>query len=247
MRAFLAYWVPNGPPSGPQRWNPALGACSAIPLYAWRSARRPSGSDPEGTHADDPQGARQRRAYKLTAEGEHALMAWLREETIPPMELRDEGLLRLAFADHLSRGEAIELVQRLRARAEQAEREFRETILPLGEALRAGGLRSRSRSAGWARATTRGRSSTSPSSKRACAQKPSQIRDRSHVVARSVRPTEKGPQLRAFALDDQVRRERRGSNFSAGRRRGCSIRRTRRRYLAEPPDAWLLDLGDERH
>lgn len=90
---------------------------------------------------DDPHGARQRRAYELTPEGEQALMSWLREPSIPPMELRDEGLLRLAFADHLPREEAIELVRRLRARAEDALSEFRETILPIGEALRPAGLR----------------------------------------------------------------------------------------------------------
>ena len=93
------------------------------------------------THRDDPQGARQRRAYELTEAGEAALMSWLREAEIPPMELRDEGLLRLAFADHLPRDEAIELVQRLRVRAEDAEREFQETIIPIGEGLRAAGLR----------------------------------------------------------------------------------------------------------
>src|SRR3712207_6589599 len=93
------------------------------------------------THRDDPHGARQRRAYELTPKGEHELMSWLRTDAIPPMELRDEGLLRLAFADNLPRREAIELVRRLRARAEEAEREFRETILPLGETLRAAGLR----------------------------------------------------------------------------------------------------------
>lgn len=93
------------------------------------------------THQDDPHGARQRRAYALTPKGEKALMSWLRRKAVPPMELRDEGLLRLAFADHLPRDEAIELVRRLRARAEAAEREFRETILPLGEALRANGPR----------------------------------------------------------------------------------------------------------
>ena len=93
------------------------------------------------THHDDPHGARQRRAYALTPKGERALMSWLRRKSIPQMELRDEGLLRLAFADHLPREDAIELVQRLRARAEEAEREFRETILPLGEALLAAGLR----------------------------------------------------------------------------------------------------------
>jgi DNA-binding PadR family transcriptional regulator len=93
------------------------------------------------THRDDPHGARQRRAYTLTPTGKRALMAWLRQSRVPPMELRDEGLLRLAFADNLPRGEAIELVRRLRGRAEEAEREFRETILPLGEALRTAGLR----------------------------------------------------------------------------------------------------------
>ena len=93
------------------------------------------------THREDPHGGRQRRAYALTPKGERALMGWLRRATIPPMELRDEGILRLAFADHLPREDAIELVQRLRARAEEAEREFQETILPLGEALRGMGLR----------------------------------------------------------------------------------------------------------
>jgi DNA-binding PadR family transcriptional regulator len=93
------------------------------------------------SHRDDPHGARQRRAYALTDKGEEALMSWLRRETVPPMELRDEGLLRLALADHLPRGDAIELVQRLLVRAREAEREFRDTILPMGEALRAAGLR----------------------------------------------------------------------------------------------------------
>jgi DNA-binding PadR family transcriptional regulator len=93
------------------------------------------------THREDPHGARRRRAYALTAKGERALMAWLRRSRVPPMELRDEGLLRLALADHLPRADAIALVQRLRARSEEAEREFREEIIPIGEALRSVGLR----------------------------------------------------------------------------------------------------------
>ena len=69
-------------------------------------------------------------------------MAWLRRSRIPPRELRDEGLLRLAFADHLPREDAIELIGRLRERAEATEREFREEIIPLGEAVSASfGLR----------------------------------------------------------------------------------------------------------
>ena len=93
------------------------------------------------THSEDPHGNRQRMAYSLTPEGERALMDWLRDPTIPPMELRDEGILRLAFADHLPREDAIELVRRLRERAETAHREFQETILPIGETLREAGLR----------------------------------------------------------------------------------------------------------
>jgi DNA-binding PadR family transcriptional regulator len=93
------------------------------------------------THREDPRGARRRRAYALTTKGERALMAWLRRPRVPPMELRDEGLLRLAFADALPAEEAVALVRRLRARSQEAEREFREQIVPIGEALRAQGLR----------------------------------------------------------------------------------------------------------
>jgi DNA-binding PadR family transcriptional regulator len=93
------------------------------------------------TSTDNPHGGRQRRAYVLTDAGESALQAWLRRDRIPKRELRDEGLLRLAFADHLPRENAIELVSRLRARSEEALREFREEVLPLGETLRDAGAR----------------------------------------------------------------------------------------------------------
>ncbi len=90
---------------------------------------------------EDSHGARQRRAYNLTGKGDRALMSWLRRKQVPPMELRDEGLLRLAFADMLPLEEAIVLVRRLRVRSEEAEREFREQMIPVGEALREAGLR----------------------------------------------------------------------------------------------------------
>jgi DNA-binding PadR family transcriptional regulator len=93
------------------------------------------------THSEDPQGGRQRRVYSLTDAGERALLSWLRASRIPPRELRDEGMLRLAFADHLPREDAIELVRRLRGRSEEAEHEFREQIIPKGEALLAAGVR----------------------------------------------------------------------------------------------------------
>jgi DNA-binding PadR family transcriptional regulator len=93
------------------------------------------------SHREDPQGGRQRRAYSLTAKGERALMSWLRRSRVPAMELRDEGLLRLAFADNLPPEEAIALVRRLQVRSEEALVEFREQIIPTGEALRSLGLR----------------------------------------------------------------------------------------------------------
>jgi DNA-binding PadR family transcriptional regulator len=87
------------------------------------------------SYREDPHGARKRRAYAVTAAGERALMSWIRRARIPPRELRDEGLLRLAFANDLPREEAIELVSRLRARAEEGERELREEVIPRFEAL----------------------------------------------------------------------------------------------------------------
>jgi PadR family transcriptional regulator, regulatory protein AphA len=80
---------------------------------------------------DDPQGDRPRRKYRLTEKGEEALDSWLRSSSVPLFEFRDEGLLRLFFADALPEVEAIALVRRLREHAEQADRAFREDILPL--------------------------------------------------------------------------------------------------------------------
>ena len=85
--------------------------------------------------ADEPQGARQRKTYKLTDQGRAALDQWLRSDRVPDFEFRDEGLLRLFFANSMDPEEMIELVGRLRARAEELEREFLETILPVAESV----------------------------------------------------------------------------------------------------------------
>jgi PadR family transcriptional regulator, regulatory protein AphA len=59
---------------------------------------------------DSPTGGRRRRVYRLTAAGRRALIEWLlgRELTI---ELRDESLLRLFFADALPREQALLLLE----------------------------------------------------------------------------------------------------------------------------------------
>jgi DNA-binding PadR family transcriptional regulator len=80
---------------------------------------------------DDPHGARPRRTYRLTDKGREALDSWLRSERVPDFEQRDEGLLRLFFADALPPEDALALVGRLRARAEEHDRAFQTEILPL--------------------------------------------------------------------------------------------------------------------
>ena len=59
---------------------------------------------------DSPNGGRERRAYKLTAAGRKALTEWLLGRTVT-IELRDESLLRLFFADALPREQALGLLE----------------------------------------------------------------------------------------------------------------------------------------
>jgi DNA-binding PadR family transcriptional regulator len=82
---------------------------------------------------DEPHGQRPRKTYRLTEKGQAALRKWLRSERVPDFEFRDEGLLRLFFADAVTPEEALELVRRLRVRAEQIDRDFRAEILPIAE------------------------------------------------------------------------------------------------------------------
>ena len=85
------------------------------------------------TSADEPHGARPRKTYRLTDKGRQALDDWLRSERVPEFEFRDEGLLRVFFADAMPLEDALELLTRLRRRAEQVEREFGDDILPLAQ------------------------------------------------------------------------------------------------------------------
>src|SRR3954468_23974356 len=64
--------------------------------------------------SDSPTGGRKRTVYEITADGEEELRAWLRQ---PPhtFEMRDEGLLKLFFADALPREEALEILRAMKA------------------------------------------------------------------------------------------------------------------------------------
>ena len=61
-----------------------------------------------------PTGGRKRTVYEITADGEEELRAWLRQ---PPqtLEMRDEGLLKLFFANVLAPEEAVEILREMRA------------------------------------------------------------------------------------------------------------------------------------
>jgi DNA-binding PadR family transcriptional regulator len=83
--------------------------------------------------ADEPHGARPRKTYRLTDKGRQALDEWFTSERVPDIEFRDEGLLRLFFADAMAPDEALALVRRLRARAEELERHFEDEIVPLAQ------------------------------------------------------------------------------------------------------------------
>jgi DNA-binding PadR family transcriptional regulator len=80
-----------------------------------------------------PNGARDRRVYKITANGRKALAEWLLgpEYTV---ELRDESLLRLFFADSLPYEQALELLENRRRGHEQLLAALREIdALPGGK------------------------------------------------------------------------------------------------------------------
>lgn len=63
---------------------------------------------------DSPTGGRKRTVYEITADGERELKAWLRE---PPetFEMREEGLLKLFFANLLPAEEAAEILREMRS------------------------------------------------------------------------------------------------------------------------------------
>jgi PadR family transcriptional regulator, regulatory protein AphA len=63
---------------------------------------------------DSPTGGRRRTVYEITADGEEELKTWLRQ---PPKtyEMREEGLLKLFFADALAPREAAEILAAMRA------------------------------------------------------------------------------------------------------------------------------------
>ncbi len=93
------------------------------------------------SRSDDARGRRRRSAYALTDDGERALTSWLESERLAPAQLRDEGLLRLFFADALAPAEQLALVRRLRAADAAAAEWVRREAAPAADRAREAGLR----------------------------------------------------------------------------------------------------------
>lgn len=90
----------------------------------------------------DPQGGRARSAYTITAKGEKALGAWLRSPKVAPVQIRDEGMLKLFLADALEEEDQLTLIRALRERNRERKVALDEEIVPRAEAaLEAQGLR----------------------------------------------------------------------------------------------------------
>jgi DNA-binding PadR family transcriptional regulator len=70
------------------------------------------------TRSEEPHGGRARNVYTATDEGEQELHGWLTESADPVFEMRNEGLLKLFFADSLNTEEQIEVVRAMRAQQE---------------------------------------------------------------------------------------------------------------------------------
>ena len=75
---------------------------------------------------DASRGTRQRTLYHLTAKGRQALHAWVADETVQPVEIRDEMLLKLFFADAMSGKETVKHLGAMRRRHQEVAAGLRE-------------------------------------------------------------------------------------------------------------------------
>ena len=75
---------------------------------------------------DASRGTRQRTVYHLTPRGRQALHGWVADPAIENVELRDEMLLKLFFADAMSRRETIRHLEAMRRRHQQVAAGLRE-------------------------------------------------------------------------------------------------------------------------
>jgi PadR family transcriptional regulator AphA len=75
---------------------------------------------------DASKGTRQRTIYHLTAKGRQTLHAWVADGTVQPVEIRDEMLLKLFFADAMSSKETVKHLGAMRKRHQEVANGLRE-------------------------------------------------------------------------------------------------------------------------
>lgn len=89
----------------------------------------------------DPHGGRARSSYTITAKGKEALSAWLRSPKVAPVQIRDEAMLKLFFADALEDEDQLALVRSLRERNRERKQALEREAVPGARALEAQGIR----------------------------------------------------------------------------------------------------------
>jgi PadR family transcriptional regulator, regulatory protein AphA len=82
---------------------------------------------------EDPEGGRERSAYSITPHGEAALRAWLASPRLAEVGMRNEGLLRLFFADLLAPAEQLTVLEGFRSRMARRSAGTRDQLVPLAE------------------------------------------------------------------------------------------------------------------
>ena len=75
---------------------------------------------------DASKGTRQRTIYHLSAKGRQTLHAWVADGTVQPVEIRDEMLLKLFFADAMSSKETVKHLGAMRKRHQEVANALRE-------------------------------------------------------------------------------------------------------------------------
>lgn len=75
---------------------------------------------------DAPRGTRQRTLYHLTETGRETLHTWVSDPAIQNLEIRDEMLLKLFFADAMSRKETVRHLEAMRRRHQDVASGLRE-------------------------------------------------------------------------------------------------------------------------
>ena len=75
---------------------------------------------------DASRGNRERTLYHLTAKGRQALHAWVADGTVQAVEIRDEMLLKLFFADAMSGKETVKHLGAMRRRHQEVANALRE-------------------------------------------------------------------------------------------------------------------------